>query len=89
MRYLTIITCFSFWLVAGICGAGESLDFKDEQVRLSYSIGYQISGDFLRQSQDINPELVLKGIEDALAGTNTRMTPAEMAKTLTQLQDKQ
>ena len=56
-----LIVVLSFALLSGVCRAGDKLDMTDEKVRLSYSVGYQVGGDFLRQGTDINPELLLKG----------------------------
>jgi FKBP-type peptidyl-prolyl cis-trans isomerase FklB len=73
-------------LLFDICLAGENLDLKDKKARLSYSVGYQIGGDFLRQGKDINPNVLLKGIQDALASTEPLMTQKEMRTTLINLQ---
>ena len=81
-----VIAFVNVMLLFGVCSAGEKLDLKNEKVRLSYSVGYQVGGDFLRQGTDINPELLLKGVEDALAGNEPLMTPQEMRTTLVELQ---
>ncbi|MBU0480062.1 MAG: FKBP-type peptidyl-prolyl cis-trans isomerase N-terminal domain-containing protein [Proteobacteria bacterium] len=65
--------------------ANEGLDFQDESVRLGYSIGFQVGGDFIRQGQEIDPEFVMKGIRDALAGTDPLLTPLEMKNVLIEL----
>jgi len=75
-------------LFFGVCSAAGKLNLKDDKVRLSYSVGYQVGGDFLRQGTDINPELLLKGVDDALAGNEPLMTPEEMRTTLVDLQNK-
>ena len=83
-----LIVALSFALLSGVCLAGDKLDMADEKVRLSYSVGYQVGGDFLRQGTDINPELLLKGVQDALLGKEPLMTPQEMRTTLVDLQKK-
>jgi FKBP-type peptidyl-prolyl cis-trans isomerase FklB len=72
-------------LLPGASFAGEAVDLGDEKQKLSYSVGYQVGGDFRRQGLRIDPELVVKGVLDALAGSEPLMTPAEMQRTLTQL----
>jgi FKBP-type peptidyl-prolyl cis-trans isomerase FklB len=60
-------------------------DREDEEPKLSYSIGYQVGGDFKRQGLEIDPELVVKGVLDAQAGSEPLMTSGEMRETLTEL----
>lgn len=80
-----LMTVFIF---AGVSLAAESLDLTDEKVRLSYSAGYQIGGDFKRQNTEINPAMLLKGVEDALAGNKPLMSSQEMRTTLVELQQR-
>jgi FKBP-type peptidyl-prolyl cis-trans isomerase FklB len=54
------------------------LDFEDDTTRISYSLGYQIGGDFKRQGVEMNADAVVRGIEDALAGADPKMTTEEM-----------
>ena len=85
MKYIFIIV-LSILLFIGVCSAGEKLDLKDKKVKLSYSVGYQVGGDFLRQGVDINLEVLLKGVQDALADREPLMTQKEMRITLINLQ---
>ena len=80
------IAVLSVVLLSGVCSASGNLDLKDEKVRLSYSVGYQVGGDFKRQGVDINPELLLKGVQAALTGKQPLMAPQEMRSTLVELQ---
>ena len=79
-----------FYLLAfGIpSGAQETPPIQDETDRINYSLGYQIGGDFKRQGVEIRPELVVKGIQDALSEAEPMMTPAEMNRTLVDLKQK-
>ena len=61
------------------------LDFEDDTVRISYSLGYQIGGDFRRQGVEMNADAVISGIEDALGGAGPKMTTEEMLAMLTTL----
>ena len=69
----------------GHASAVEATDLEDEKQKLSYSIGYQVGGDFRRQSLEIDPELVVKGVVDAQEGSEPLMTPEEMRQALTEL----
>ena len=72
-------------LLSGPSLAAEAPDLEDEQQKLSYSVGYQVGGDFRRQGLEIDPELVVKGVLDAQAGSDPLMTPEEMRQALTEL----
>jgi FKBP-type peptidyl-prolyl cis-trans isomerase FklB len=85
MKYIFIIV-LSLTLFFGVSTAKEKLNPKEQKVRISYSVGYQVGGDFLRQGKDINPEVLLKGVMDAMAGTGPLMTRKEMRSTLIELQ---
>ena len=74
--------------LSGVCHAGEKPEPKDENDRIGYSIGYQIGGDFKRQGVEIRPELIVKGIQDALAGAEPLMAPEEMKRTLVEMKRK-
>lgn len=90
LKYVTILTA-----IIGIAtcnqetaNAEEELDITDENVRINYSLGYQIGGDFKRQNIDMNAAAVVKGIEDALAGGEPLMGQDEMHATLVELKRK-
>lgn len=90
LKYVTVLTA-----LVGIAAlnsetakAEEQLDIADENVRINYSLGYQIGGDFKRQNVEINAAAVVKGIEDALAGVEPLMGQDEMHATLVELKRK-
>ena len=66
--------------------AAEAPVLKDERDRLSYSIGYQVGGDFKRQGLEIRREALVRGILDSLGGEEAAMSSEEMRETLVQLQ---
>ena len=84
MRYL-VMTALSALLLFGACEADEKPQLKDENDRVNYSLGHQIGGDFERQGVQIRPELVVKGIQDALSGVEPLMTQKEMNQALSDL----
>ena len=83
-------TLAALTLCLGVAPAwsGEALDFKDETTRISYSLGYQIGGDFKRQKVDMNADAVVQGIQDALTSAKSQMSTAEMQSTLIGLKNK-
>ena len=60
----------------------QSAVLKDDAARLNYSVGYQIGSDFKQQEFEVRPEVVLKGIEDAMSGNKGLMSKAEMRQTM-------
>lgn len=84
MKYI-VFAALTVGLFVSVCFAGDEVMLKDENDRVNYSLGFQIGGDFKRQSVEIRPELVVKGIQDALGGIEPLMTPKEMRATLVDL----
>ena len=82
------LTIFSFVLLSGPCYAGESQIVKEDKNKVSYSLGYQIGGDFIQQGMDIDTDALLKGVEDALAEMEPQISPDEMQKTLLEMKQK-
>jgi FKBP-type peptidyl-prolyl cis-trans isomerase FklB len=74
--------------LSGIGVAGEAPALKDEKGKISYSVGYQIGGDFKRQGVELDTDLLVKGIRDAAGGAEPRVPPQEMRKTLVDLKRK-
>jgi FKBP-type peptidyl-prolyl cis-trans isomerase FklB len=84
MRFVSMLV-LALSLLSGDSFAEEIPGLGDEKRKLSYSVGYQVGDDFRRQGLRIDPELVVKGVLDALADTEPLMTSAEMQRTLTEL----
>jgi FKBP-type peptidyl-prolyl cis-trans isomerase FklB len=74
--------------LSGVCLADEKPELKSEKEKINYSIGYQIGGDFKRQGIELDPDLLVKGIQDAAGGAEPRIPPQEMRKTLVDLKRK-
>jgi len=85
MKQIAIVL-LGLTLFSGLCWAAGDLDLNDEKTRTSYSVGYQVGGDFKRQGMEINPEILVKGIQDALKDAQPAMTEEEMRQTLVDLQ---
>ena len=66
--------------------AQEGRVLKNQKEKLSYSIGMQIGKDFKKQSIDVDPEVLLKGIQDGTFGGKALMTEQEVRETLTAFQ---
>ena len=66
----------------------DRLELDDEDARIHYSVGYQVGSDFRRQNVEIDPELVVRGLADAMTGSEPAMTPLEMRRELATLQSR-
>jgi FKBP-type peptidyl-prolyl cis-trans isomerase FklB len=66
--------------------AQEKLVLKNQKEKVSYSIGLNIGrnlgSDLKRQSIDIDPNVVAKGIQDALSGANPLLSNEEIQETM-------
>ncbi|MDP2682109.1 MAG: FKBP-type peptidyl-prolyl cis-trans isomerase [Deltaproteobacteria bacterium] len=85
MKTLLAVT-LSTVLIAGCANAGGDTMLKNEKDKVSYSIGLNIGGNFKSQSVDINTDVLLKGIKDALSGSKPLMTEKEIQETMTAFQ---
>ena len=72
-------------LLAPVCLAAEPPVLSSDTAKINYSVGYQIGGDFKLQGVEMQSEMVLKGIQDALSGAEPLMTPEEMQTTMAEL----
>lgn len=55
--------------------------FKTEMDKVSYIIGTQMAGSLKKAEIDVNLELLVQGIKDALAGPKLALSQADMTKT--------
>jgi len=86
MKHPIFIIIASMFLSNAFAADNEAL--KDDTSRLSYSVGYQIGFDFKRQQFELRPDILVKGIEDALAGDKMLMTAEEMRQSMAELGQK-
>jgi FKBP-type peptidyl-prolyl cis-trans isomerase FklB len=69
-------------LLAVSAGAEEG-GIEDPEDRINYTLGYQIGSSLKRQEVDLRSEILLKGIEDAFAGSEPRLSEEERRATVT------
>ena len=73
-------------LIGAPCLAEDMANLGNEKAKVNYSVGYQIGDDFKHQGVEINPEALVKGIQDAITETTPLMTTEEQRATLVNLQ---
>ncbi len=77
-----MVVVLGFIFLAGQVFAQEKSALKDKE-KLSYSMGVNLGQNFKRQSIDIDPDMLARGIKDSLSGGKTLMSVQEMKETLT------
>lgn len=68
--------------LTGQIGAQEIPTLKDQKDKVSYSIGMEIGKNLKRQSVDVNPEFLVRGVKDAFSDGKPLMTDEEMKEAL-------
>lgn len=79
MKYLAIIALSGLVAVASLDGICWSAS------KASYAKGYEIGGELKRQGVEINPDALLKGIRDGLAGEEPLLPLADIESILLEL----
>jgi len=64
------------------------VQLAEEEARINYSVGYRVGSDFRRQGVELAPELVVRGVADAMSGAEPSLTQLEMQKELISLQQR-
>jgi len=67
-------------------GASGAMTLKTDKEKASYAIGMNIGEGMRRQSLDIDPAIVGRGLKDAFSDSKTLMTESEMRATLSAFQ---
>jgi len=62
------------------------MSFNNNQEKISYIIGRDMAANFKKQGIDVNPEYLLKGLQEAIAGTQSNLTQEEVHQAMTELQ---
>lgn len=73
-------------LLAGHASAADAPKLAEKKEKISYSIGMDIGTNMKRQSIDVDPDLLAKGVRDAMSGGETLLTVEEAKETLMALQ---
>jgi len=81
MKSLTVL--LAIFLIVNFGFAEEDAVLKTEKDKLSYAIGMNIGNNLERQSLELNPEIISKGIRDSLIDGKTLMTEQEYRDTMT------
>jgi FKBP-type peptidyl-prolyl cis-trans isomerase FklB len=80
---LRVMVAALFVLAAGSAGAQEKPVLKDQKEKISYIIGMEIGENFKKQSIDIDPDILSRGIQDGLSGAKPLLSEQEAREVMT------
>lgn len=69
-------------LIATPAFAQDSNELKTEKDKVSYSIGLDIGTTFKKQEMDIDPAMLLRGLQDAVGGAKPLLNDEQMKETM-------
>jgi FKBP-type peptidyl-prolyl cis-trans isomerase FklB len=78
---LPLLILSGILLLANQVIAGENLVLKNYKDKVSYIIGIDIGKNLKNQSIDIDPDILARGIKDAISGKKPLMTEQEVQET--------
>lgn len=84
LRALFLSLCILI-MVSPVFGEDRA-EFKTQKEKQSYAVGMNMGRNLKDYSIDIDYDLLIKGIKDALFGGNTLMTEQEARETITAIQ---
>ncbi len=77
-----LMVVFGILLLVSQVNAQEKLVLKNQKDKISYIVGMDIGNNLKKQSIGVNPKVLAKGIEDALAGAKPLLTEQEIQETM-------
>ena len=86
MKRILFLTVFGILFFMCQISGGEEKNFKDQKDKVSYIIGLDIGANLKKQAVDINPDVLLKGVKDALSGNKPSLTEEEIKSTIAAFQ---
>jgi FKBP-type peptidyl-prolyl cis-trans isomerase FklB len=79
---LRLLVVLGIMLLVGQVWAQENPALKTQKERMSYIIGMDIGTNLKKQSVDIDPNILAKGIKDGLAGGKSLLNEQEVRETV-------
>ena len=77
-----LIVLVSVFFLSGQASAGENPVLKSQKDKLSYSIGIDMGRTFKKQSINLDPDILARGIRDGISGEKALMTDQEMKESM-------
>ena len=86
MRHLLAAALCAAVALSGAAFAADAPALKSDKEKISYSIGMDIGGNLKRQSIDVDPDALSKGIKDSYTGGKTLLTEDEARQAILDFQ---
>ena len=86
MKRILFFAVFGILFLMCQVSVGEEKNFKDQKDKVSYIIGLDIGANLKKQAVDINPDILIKGVKDALSGNKPSLTEQEINSTIAAFQ---
>jgi len=83
---LQLIAALGIVFLTSYVWAADEMVLKDQKDKVSYSMGINIGSNLKKESIDVNPEALIRGIKDALSGGKPLMTEQEINETMMNFQ---
>lgn len=83
LRLAVVLCCIIF---ASPVAAKDAPELKSEKEKASYAIGLDMGNSLKKNEIDVNPDVLFRGIKDALTGGKPAMTDQEIKDTIMALQ---
>jgi FKBP-type peptidyl-prolyl cis-trans isomerase FklB len=83
---LRMIVALGILFLASQVNAQEKPVLKSQKEKVSYIIGTDIGGNLKRQSVDVDPNILARGIQDALSGAKPLLSKEEIQETMVAFQ---
>jgi FKBP-type peptidyl-prolyl cis-trans isomerase FklB len=80
-RLMAVIAVGTLFLAVQVYG--EEISLKEKKDKVSYAIGLDVGNAMKKQSIDIDTDIFVKGLKDALSGGKKLMTDDEIRETMT------
>jgi len=74
--------------LSSVCWSEEKTNLKDQKARDSYSLGYEFGGNLKRQEIELDREVLLRAVQDALDNKNPGLSREEIRDTILKLRQK-
>jgi FKBP-type peptidyl-prolyl cis-trans isomerase FklB len=83
---LKLIVLLGFLFFVSQVHAQETLVLKNQKDKVSYIIGMDIGNNLKKQSVDVDPNILAKGVKDALAGSKPLLSEQDISETMATFQ---
>jgi len=77
LRMLLVLGVLAATIPAGLVRAADPNDFKTEMDKVSYIIGTQIAGNLKSQGVEVNVEMLVRGLREAVSGQKSPFSEDE------------